>query len=281
VNSKLIVYPTDFSDCAKNALAYVIAMGKALKCKIKIVHAIEMGGIATSEENPNILLETITVLEEYAEQMLERLKKEIVSFGLECDYDILQGRTLFLKDYMQNLNPLMIVMGTIGKNNLENKIFGSLAAQTIRNPKSIVLAIPEKAKFNNLSEIVFATDYHINDKTSIELIKKITTYFKARLRVIHICEDINSVKQDRHNLLKLENEISKSISSKNLHFELLFGEDPEDKLLEFLEKSKPDMLCLITRQRNFIERIFDRSLAKKMVNHTNIPVLVFSRFDKK
>lgn len=56
MNSKLIVYPTDFSDCAKNALAYVIAMGKALKCKIKIVHGIEIAGIAISEENPSIFL---------------------------------------------------------------------------------------------------------------------------------------------------------------------------------------------------------------------------------
>ena len=276
MKSKLIVYPTDFSDCAKNALAYVIAMGKALKCKIKIVHAIEIGGIATSEENPNILLDTITILEEYAEQMLKKLKKEIESFGLECDYDILQGRTLFLKDYMENINPLMIVMGTIGKNNLENKIFGSLAAQTIRNPKSIVLAIPEKAKFNNLSEIVFATDYHIKDKTCIEFITKITKYYKSRLKVIHISTLEEDLEEKQNFISKLESQISHVVSNQKLHFELLYGEDAEDKLLEFLEKSKPDMLCLITRKRSFIERIFDRSLAKNMVNHTNIPVLVFS-----
>ena len=276
MKSKLIVYPTDFSDCAKNALAYVIAMGKALKCKIKIVHAIEIGGIATSEENPNILLDTITILEEYAEQMLKKLKKEIRFFLVKYHNHILDQRTLFLKDYMENINPLMIVMGTIGKNNLENKIFGSLAAQTIRNPKSIVLAIPEKAKFNNLSEIVFATDYHIKDKTCIEFITKITKYYKSRLKVIHISTLEEDLEEKQNFISKLESQISHVVSNQKLHFELLYGEDAEDKLLEFLEKSKPDMLCLITRKRSFIERIFDRSLAKKMVNHTNIPVLVFS-----
>lgn len=275
MNSKLIVYPTDFSDCAKNALTYAIAMGKALSCKIKIVHAIEISGISTSEQNPTIILETIKVLEEYAEQKLEILKKEIESFGIECDYDILQGRTLFIKEYMEKINPLMIVMGTIGKNNLENKLFGSLATQTILNSKSIVLAIPEKAIYNNLSKIVFATDFHEKDKTSLEFIKNIRTYYKSRLSIIHICEDINNVEQERNNLLNLENEISKSISSKNLHFELLYGENAEEELLEFLASSKPDMLALITRKRTFIERIFEKSLSKKMVNHTNIPVLVF------
>ena len=41
-------------------------------------------------------------------------------------------------------------MGNVGKNNLENKLFGSQTAQAIRNSKSIVLAISEKAEFNNI-----------------------------------------------------------------------------------------------------------------------------------
>lgn len=276
MNSKLIVYPTDFSDCAKNAMTYTIAMGKALKCKIKIVHAIEISSLASYEENPNILLNTIRSLEEQAKKELVRLKKEIEAFDLECEYDIVQGRTLFLKEYIENLNPLMIVMGTIGKNGLENKIFGSLAAQVIYNPKSIVLAIPQKATFNSLSEIVFATDYHIKDKVCIEFIKKLTKHFSANLRIIHICENEEYLEQKRNFLLKLENEISQVITSQNIYSELLYGESVDDKLLEFLENAKPDMLALITRKRNFIERIFDKSLSKKMVNHTNVPVLVFS-----
>lgn len=275
MNSKLIVYPTDFSDCAKNALAYAMAMAKVLDCKIKIVHAIEISGITTAEENPSVILETTKILEEFAEQNLEKIKKEIESFGLECDYDIVQGRTLFLKSYMENFNPLMIVMGTIGKNNLENKLFGSLAAQTIKNSKAIVLAVPEKAKFNNLPQIVFATNFHSKDKTAIEFIKKITTYYNARLSIIHICEDINNVEKERLHLLKLKYEISKSISFKNLYFELLYGDDVDDKLLKFLEKKKTDLFALITRKRNVIERIFGRSLSKKMINHTNTPVLIF------
>ena len=275
MNSKLIIYPTDFSDCAKNAMAYAIAMGKALKCKIKIVHAIEISPLIV-EENPDILLHSIQLLEEQAEKELTKLKEEIESFSLECEYDILQGQTLFLKDYMENLNPLMVVLGTIGKNGLENKLFGSFAAQTIRNPKSIVFVIPQKAKFNNLSEIVFATDFHIKDKTCLELIKKIRKYYDANLRVIHVNDNFPDLKEEQEQFSQLEEEITKVISSHNLSFEFLYGDDVEDNLLKFLERWKPDMLALITRKRNFIERVFDKSLSKKMVNHTNVPVLVFS-----
>lgn len=276
MNSNLIVYPTDFSDCAKNALAYVIAMGKALQCKIKVVHAIEIGTLTAAEKNTEILLNSIQLLEEQAEKELKRLKKEIESFDLECVYKIVQGRTLFLKDYMEKLNPLMIVLGTIGKNGFENKIFGSFAAQTIRNPKSIVLAIPEKAEFNNLSEIVYAADFHIKDKACLKFIKKIRKYYDANLTVIHVCDNFPDLKQEKKRFLQLETEITKVINSKNIRFDLLYGDNAEDKLLELLETSKPDMLALITRKRNLIERVFNKSLSKKMVNHTNIPVLVFS-----
>ncbi|MEP3836911.1 MAG: universal stress protein [Algibacter sp.] len=276
MNSNLIVYPTDFSDCANNAMPYVIALGKALKCKIKMVHAIEIGSLSSAEESPDMRINLIKLLEEQATKKLTKRKEEIETLGLECDYDVIQGRSLFLKEYMENLAPLLIVMGTIGKHGLENKIFGSFATQTIRNPKSIVLAIPEKAKFNNLSEIVFATDFHLKDKSCLEFIKKIRKYYDANLRVIHVNDNFTDLKQEKENFLQLEAEIIKVIGSRDLSFELLYGDDVDDKLLELLDSSKPDMLALITRKRNFIERIFDKSLAKKMVNHTNVPVLVFS-----
>ena len=276
MKSKLIIYPTDFSVCAKNAKGYAIAMGKALECNIRIVHAIELGSLVASEENPDILLNSIQLLEAQAEKELIVLKEEIGSFGLECEYDIVKGRTLFLKGYMENLDPLMIVMGTIGKHGFENKIFGSFAARTIRNPRSVVLAIPEKAKFNNLSNIVFATDLHIKDKTCLEFIKKIVKYHNSELKVIHISEHMEDLKQEREQFSRLKEEIADIIRSSNIRFKLLYGEDVEDKLVEFLESSRPDMLALITRKRNFIERVFDKSLSKKMVNHTNVPVLVLS-----
>ena len=257
-------------------MAYVRAMGKALKCNIRIVHAVEISSLAAAEENPDILLDSINVLVQQAEKKLVLLKKEIEAFELDCEYDIVKGRTLFLKEYMESLNPLMIVMGTIGKNGLENKIFGSFTAQTIRNPKSIVLAIPQKAKFNRLSDIVFATDFHKKDINYLEFLKKITEYYASNLRVIHISENSENVKQKQDKISQLEAEMTKVISPENLHFELLYSDDIENKLLELLESYQPDMLALITRNRNFIERIFDKSLSIKMVNHTHIPVLVFS-----
>ncbi|GAA4899297.1 hypothetical protein GCM10023311_25680 [Flaviramulus aquimarinus] len=275
MNSRLIIYPTDFSDCANNAKGYAIAMAKALQCEIRIVHTIEVGALVATEQNPEIDTSFINLFCEQADHKLTKLKKEIETFDLKCEYDILHGQTSFLKKYMEQLEPLMIVMGTLGKHDFENKLFGSFAAQTIRNPKSIVLAIPQKAKFNNLSEIVFATNFHIKDKTCLEFIKKIRKYYDTNLRVIHVSDNFPDLKKEKEKFSQLKEEITKIISSQNISFELLYGDDVEDKLLELLESSKPDMLALITRKRNFIERIFDKSLSKKMINHTNVPVLVF------
>ncbi|WP_242084929.1 universal stress protein [Aestuariivivens sediminis] len=275
MNSNLIVYPTDFSICAKNAMAYVIAMAKALKCKIKIVHFVDVGSEAETEESPKLLLERTKILETLAEEKLLKLRAEIEDFNLECDYEIIQRNTFFLKDYLENLEPLMIVMGTVGKNNFENKLFGSLASKVIRNTESIVLVVPEKAIFNDISKIVFASDFHSKDATHIEFMRKITKYYAANLRVIHICENSANIEEEKSFLSKLEKETSKIISSRNLNFELLVGDNKDEKLLFYIENVNPDILGLVTRKRNFIERIFNKSLSKKMVNHTNTPVLVF------
>lgn len=241
-----------------------------------IIHSIEIGFVASSEENLTAILNEIIQLEAEAERKLIKLKEEIQSLGLECEYDLVKGRISFLKNYMEDLNPLMIVMGTIGNSGLENKIFGSQTSKIIRNTKSIVLAVHAKAKFNNLSKIVFATDYHTKDKNCVEFISKITKFYEASLRVIHICEPEENLEENQKFLLLLESEITMLVSTRKLHFELLSGKDADDCILEFLEKEKPDMLCLVTRKRNFIERVFEKSLAKKMVNYTNTPILVFS-----
>jgi hypothetical protein len=116
---------------------------------------------------------------------------------------------------MEDLDPLMIVMSTIGNSGLENKIFGSQTSKIIRNTKSIVLAVPAKAKFNNLSKIVFATDYHTKDKTCIEFISKIKKFYEASLRVIHICEpEENIEKKSRISFTIRERNIEVSKQSK-------------------------------------------------------------------
>ena len=54
---RLIIYPTDFSACAENALTFAIEIAQKMNCNLKAVHAINVAGISASEATPMRVLD--------------------------------------------------------------------------------------------------------------------------------------------------------------------------------------------------------------------------------
>jgi nucleotide-binding universal stress UspA family protein len=46
-------------------------------------------------------------------------------------------------------------------------------------------------------------------------------------------------------------------------------------LEDYIDEKDIDMIALTTHKRGIIEKLFNPSLAKRMLFHTNIPLLVF------
>ena len=55
----------------------------------------------------------------------------------------------------------------------------------------------------------------------------------------------------------------------------LVGNDISGSLQKIIDEEKIDILSLTTHKRNMISRLFNPSIARKMVFHTNTPLLVF------
>jgi nucleotide-binding universal stress UspA family protein len=53
------------------------------------------------------------------------------------------------------------------------------------------------------------------------------------------------------------------------------GDDLLTEFDKFIEAENIDILSLTTHKRNMISRLFNPSVAKKMVFHANTPLLVF------
>lgn len=276
--SNLIIYPTDFSACAENAMPYAIAMAKVMKCNIKIVHSLDIGTVVY-EENPSVLLLELEELGRIAERKMRRLKKNIEGYKISCESEVIQGNlTSWLLD---NDNPTIdyfIVMGTVGSDDFENKIMGSLASKIIKKTNFPVLVVPRKAQYDNFEKIIFGSNYHKKDFNHLNFLMKITKYFNASLEIVHVFdEEFEDLANDQKVIFSnFKAEVSKKFNYKNLKFTLINSENIEERLSLLLEESNPDLFALISRKRNFIERVFDKSLAKQMAYMENTPILVFS-----
>lgn len=276
LDNKTIVYPTDFSACAENALPYAIAVAMTLNYKIQIVHSIDAGGILKSEINPRRVLEQIQVLEEKAQSQLLRIKSNVEKSGIACSTEVIQGETLsWLSIYLNEKKPCLVVMGTKGAGTLENKVFGSNTYRVIKKTNIPIMAIPEKASYKGFEKMIFATDYEEKETENINFLIKLAKHHKASIEVVHVLETAFKNKEEKHYAHKLRDELAKKLSYGKLDYKFLYWDDIEERLEILLKESNADLLALVERKRNFIDRLFHKSVIKKMVNHTQVPLLIF------
>lgn len=58
-----------------------------------------------------------------------------------------------------------------------------------------------------------------------------------------------------------------------------FG-NPVDKIQEYLEENKVDLVAMVTHGRSGLERMWFGSVAEQVMHHTHVPVLLFRSIDK-
>jgi nucleotide-binding universal stress UspA family protein len=145
---KRILFPTDFSEGAMNALPYAVDMVRHYGAKLYMLHVIY--DIATAS---GLYIPHISVDEMYKELKAEA-RKELEKFGAierqdvkNIEYAILRGVPYeeILK-FVEKNNIDLVVIGTHGRKGLDRVLFGSTAERVVRNAPCPVLTVREPKK---------------------------------------------------------------------------------------------------------------------------------------
>ncbi len=144
---KKILFPTDFSEGALNALPYAVDLAKSYGAKLSMLHV--MYDISTSS---GLYIPHISVDEMYKE-MEASARKELERFGLDLrrdmkdiEFTVLRGVPYeeILKFAEKNAVDL-IVIGTHGRKGLDRVLFGSTAERVVRNATCPVMTVRGKS----------------------------------------------------------------------------------------------------------------------------------------
>lgn len=142
---KKILFPTDFSEGAKNAIPYAVDMAKTYGAKLYLLHVIYDIATASGLHIPH------TSVDQMYSELQATAQKELERFGLrereglkDVEYSITRGVPYeeilkFVKD--NNIN--LIVIGTHGRKGLDRVLFGSTAERVVRNSSCPVLTVRE------------------------------------------------------------------------------------------------------------------------------------------
>ena len=173
--------------------------------------------------------------------------------------------------------PRLIVMGIKGPSQAQHDIMGSTTAGVIYKSKVPVLVIPEKAPLMNLAslkKVIYATNFDERDLVSVDKLLNLLKPFDAQVYCLHIGnKDEKEVSEAR--LESLGELIRKKHPDAKIECVMIAGTDILTDLENYIEENGIDILSLTTHKRNMITRIFNPSIARKMVFHVKTPLLVF------
>lgn len=264
--------PTDFSRSAESSAEYAAAMAQYMNAGIVLFHAFHIP--IPSTEAPVVLIseedlknENMATLQKYAKSIQEKFPGLEVSCLVSSGFAAEEIPRVAISEKID-----LVVMGVGGSGMVDEYLFGSTTVGVIRHTKIPVLVIPKNHVFAPPAGIVFSCDYSdLRQVSTVDLIKSITKDFNSHLYILSVERE-----GDRVSLEKAISGVHIEEGFKDIKHSLHFpyGDDVVAGINEFADKHKADWIIMIPHEHGFLDRLLNRSMTRKMVFHTHVPLFV-------
>lgn len=287
VRPRKIIVPTDFSKGSEYACQYAILLAQKIKAEIKLLHVYEYPvsemGMKETAAYMTYMQSAIKEVEEKARQgMLDFTQKMKAYMATEKIEDIkIHGATAMgnlvgsIRGISRSYKPDVIILGTTGRSDDSNIVLAGLANAIINGLNIPLYAIPgpsSPADFENLN-ILYATDFNEKDNKYLDRLLEILEPFKKQISCVHIDTEHNPAKQER--MFELNVQLKQEYGMHDIHCRLIEDSDVYHGLKVFAVTNQVNLLSFTLHKRNLFEKLFKPNLFKKILQESNLPILLF------
>ena len=264
---KKILFPTDCSAGAHHAFEFAMHLAQMAGASIEVMSVYHLPATDASSVPPAYIEQMI---EERRRQVQENIARFLSAFPgaplgkVHADYGIFTHQEIV--DIAEREGHELIVMGTHGAGNATDRLLGSVTTHTIMQAPCPVLSIPPNAVWKGVEHIVYASDFHPADNHAVRQLSDLASVLGARLHFVHI-QTSKAESDEEHLLGKYPNTFS--------DFSIVANTSVMEGLDNYLRENPMDMLALFIPRRRIWERLFHSSFSRKMVFHTELPLLTF------
>lgn len=276
---KTIVAPTDFSPISLNAVRYAADMAITMNASLSLIHICLLPMAFSEVPYPAM---NMAELASDAEQKMERLKDDI-SGGkagkLKIYTEVRTGIVITeIKSFCDAVRPYAVVMGTQGTGAMERFLFGSNTIAAIKHLPWPLIIVPADAKFTNIKKIGLACDLKQVIQTSpVSEIKKYVREFGASLHVVHVNTEGDRIYGPE--IIEESGYLQEMLDELHPSFDFLNNTGVEEGLNSNAERHELDLLIVIPKKHNLIDKLLHKSHTKKFALHTHVPVMAIHEAD--
>ena len=152
---------------------------------------------------------------------------------------------------------------------------GSTAKKLIDKAPCPVLTVPSDHRFEKLTDLVYATDFEVEDLRALEKVVALARAWDAHIRVVHVTMDKEYAGTSQMDWFR--EMVSQKIDYDKIHFEVLQSDDIIHSLEDYSESQHAGLIAMLERMQNGGgKKIFQRDLVKKMASRNRLPLLSFN-----
>lgn len=271
---KKILFPTDFSEVSKNAFIYALKLADSIDAEIITMHVYQLpqaNYVNVSEYLHEIYDVTeLSNFENYKDEVpiLRHIAEENNLDKVKISHVLILGNLIHeIEKITKHENIDFIVMGTKGATGLKETFLGTVATKVMNDVKAVVLAIPERCKYQPIKNLLFITEYKPEDIESFIRVIALAKVFQAHIDCLRVESSHHNGKND---YMKDWNDL---IKNHNIALHSISGDDVEGIILNFMDLHKINMIAMHVYHKNFFQKLFEISLSKKLAFHVNVPIL--------
>lgn len=268
VSNKVLI-PVDFSNYSLKACEFGFNFAQNIGAEVVLLHVYFTPIYATSLPYGDVFNYQLSD-EENVRSILQKVHADLNALSDKVKEKVASGEfpdikyTCVLREgipeeevlrYTKEYRPRIIIMGTRGKSQKDIDLIGSVTAEVIERSRVPVLAIPENTPFKQFSEakrIAFITNFDQRDLIAFDSLINNLKSFKFSVSLI----------------------FQKQYPQLEIYYDVVKNDNLLSSLDSYIKSNHIDIITLTSYKRNIFSRLFNPGIARKMIFHSDTPLLV-------
>lgn len=278
---KNILWATDFSREAADALAYAELFSKKCRARITAVHVVPEMGPALLEARPAYMEEIYQQVEANKEKAGKKLAELAAKRGIPFVKALIESGSPVKKiiEIAGREKADLIVMGKRGQSAMEKILVGSVANGVLRHAPAPVLFAGKKRLSPEIRKILVPTDFSKREDIERDFAWELASTFGADLTLLHVLalynyrvgsESAEAMLEDL--LAQLKKREVREKKNFKVSEEVIRDFNAAAGIVNYAQSKKFDLIAISTYTHTKLGRFFLGSNTERVISLSDVPV---------
>lgn len=294
---KKILFPTDQSECAKQALGQATFLADWHEAELHTLSVLE-------DVLPPYLQDELRLTDEEIVEQLHLLwegdgpagtDEEAAKPTLVTEQVKAPSAAEGILRYAEEKDVDLIVMGTHGRRGTDRVLMGSVAEEVVRRAECPVFTVRpqgESASVRPVERVMAPIDFSDFTEVAIDYAVELAQTYGARIDLVHVVKDaslpgvygmdalpaaLENVETRAYE--ELENLAREHIGFEDVRVAVEVGH-PAGRITDYAEEEDIDLIVIPSHGRSGLKRMLMGSVAEKVVRRAPCPVFTLKNFGK-